>query len=289
VLVLGDTATTIAARVVADAAKGRGFSLPADIQPLDARPSIGGGEGALVTLLPLREVSAKEAAAVARFAGLPGSSEAVDGGANAAAAAAAAAAPRRGGSINAMAQGFIDSLSAALPGSAFTVLRAASHLRPFDFNAPSAAGPAAAAAAAVAAGARAAGSRLPGSGGGSGKGAPAAATPQLGQWHSAASFCRVCAAPIPAAAATAAAAAAETAAAAGMQQLSITSNEAGASPPPAQQQQQQATAGPLAAATAAAALGVCYGCDRYLVRPLAVAQGCGASEAAAKLAELLPP
>ena len=36
-LALGDSSTRVAARIIAGAAKGRGYSLPADIQATDAR------------------------------------------------------------------------------------------------------------------------------------------------------------------------------------------------------------------------------------------------------------
>lgn len=62
----GDSATRLAIRVVAEACKGRGYGLPGDIQPLDARE--GPGEAAVV--LPVREVAARDLALYCRLSGL---------------------------------------------------------------------------------------------------------------------------------------------------------------------------------------------------------------------------
>jgi hypothetical protein len=312
-LLLGDCASTIAARVVSDAAKGRGFSLPADIQSLDARwqaavqqqpgdsssssaagaaagASSGGGDdgkGArrsrgLVALLPLREVSMKEAWALADFKGLlPPPAPQTSSSAAAASAVAGGVADvestgsRKGaasghhqGNVNDLAHGFVEAMQANLPASIFTVLRTASHLKAFDFNAPAAAGPAAAAAAAVAAGARVAGSRVVGGVDGVAPAAAAAANAAAdgierltvangGGSAAAASFCRVCMAPLP--------------------------------PPVASPAAETPVTGPQAAATIAAEHGLCYGCDRYVLRQVAAREGIEVKAARERLEDLLPP
>ena len=279
-LLLGDCASTVAARVVADAAKGRGFSLPADIQPSDARwAGSGGGDGSsgVVTLLPMREVSMKEARALAELKGLlpagVGGNGNEGGGGNG-----------HGGSVNALAQGFVDSMQATLPASVFTVLRTASHLQAFGFNAPAAAGPAAAAAAAVAAGARA-GSKRAGGGGGGGGGsggsggtagsitAAAAAEAAAAAAAPLPALCRVCAAPLPSDADAAARAEAAGCVGGG--------GGGGGSALP--------MTGPVAAAAFAAQTGLCYCCHKYVLLPLARRDGCSAAEARARLEALLPP
>jgi hypothetical protein len=314
-LLQGDTASAVAARVVADAAKGRGFSLPADIQAIDARwpaaaaqPAVTDGEaaggclpgdggrdgkgggvgGPLVVLLPLREVSAKEAAAVASFAGLlPAHGGGGDGGGGVFAAGGGG----RGGSVNALAAGFVEAMQANLPASVFTVLRTASHLQAFDFNAPAAAGPAAAAAAAVLAGARAAGSSKGSGGGGSasavgGGGGPCSAAaasgtqaagvgssaPDLAGGPAAPALCRVCMAPLPRSGPAAAQAPAPR-----------PQEGSGAEPAAA-----PATS-PLAAAAIAMPGRLCYGCDRYMLQSLASRAGLAPDAARARLEELLPP
>ncbi|KAG2448454.1 hypothetical protein HYH02_006346 [Chlamydomonas schloesseri] len=135
-LLCGDSATALAARVVADTAKGRGFSLPSDIQLLDAR---GAAAGEPTFLYPMREVTVKEAVFVCRLRGLRPAE--LPGPLLLSRLAAASPGrhsrdPRR--SINSLASAFIDSLQANLPSTIFTVLRTASALRPFAFNSPDA-------------------------------------------------------------------------------------------------------------------------------------------------------
>ncbi|KAG2424524.1 hypothetical protein HXX76_014405 [Chlamydomonas incerta] len=135
-LLCGDSATALAARVIADTAKGRGFALPSDIQLVDAR---GAGAGEPTFLYPMREVTVKEAVFVCRLRGLRPAE--LPGPLLLARLAAASSGrhshdPRR--SINNLASTFIDSLQANLPSTIFTVLRTSSALRPFSFNSPDA-------------------------------------------------------------------------------------------------------------------------------------------------------
>lgn len=304
-LLLGSCASTIAAQVIADAAKGRGFSLPADIQALDCRwgpalpckastssllvsqlpnaataasealsaaaagaaASRGGGDGArrrLVVLLPLREVSMKEAASLASLRGLlPADKD------NQLPTARPDSVTHSSG-VNTLAEGFVEAMQANLPASVFTVLRTASNLQAFSFNEPAAAGPAAGAAAAVAAGARAAGSRSGngGSGGGAkerrgarveGEGADGGGVVEEAGADAGGGmqFCRVCMAPLPPAAGIS------------RTPLPIT--------------------GPAAAGAIAAERGLCYGCYRYVLQPMSAEAGRGVEAARQLLEGLLPP
>ncbi|GIL68901.1 hypothetical protein Vafri_22166 [Volvox africanus] len=63
----GDTATALAARVISETAKGRGYALPGEIQLLDAR-EVQRGQPAV--LQPMREVTRKEAVFFCRLRGL---------------------------------------------------------------------------------------------------------------------------------------------------------------------------------------------------------------------------
>ncbi|GLC59931.1 hypothetical protein PLESTB_001555300 [Pleodorina starrii] len=132
----GDTATVLAARIISDTAKGRGYSLPGGIQLLDAR---GAARGEPAVLQPMREVTLKEAVFFCRLRGL----EAVQ------LPYSRAAGERR--SVNALAASFVDSLQANLPSTIFTILRTAAALKPFPFNSSEALAPSAAPAAADAA------------------------------------------------------------------------------------------------------------------------------------------
>lgn len=123
-LALGLCASTIVFRVIADAAKGRGFSLPADIQLVDAR---GVGQGLPAVLHPLREVSKKELTALCNFKGMLTNDVVESSGVQGEASGSK-------GSVNALAAGFINAMQSNLPASIYTILRTASHLESFDFN-----------------------------------------------------------------------------------------------------------------------------------------------------------
>jgi hypothetical protein len=177
-VVLGVTTTAIARHVIGEAAKGRGYSLAADIQLSDARlaavgdqvgytpggssmvnsnSSSSNGVGGLkpaggvqlpVVLRPLREVSHREVSEVCRLRGwalpqVPGGSPASSRGGGGHGASS---------SINRLALNFIAAMTDNLPASVYTILRTASHLDAFPFNAPEAAAAGAAPAAAAAAG-----------------------------------------------------------------------------------------------------------------------------------------
>ncbi|GLI60528.1 hypothetical protein VaNZ11_002523 [Volvox africanus] len=115
----GDTATALAARVISETAKGRGYALPGEIQLLDAR-EVQWGQPAV--LQPMREVTRKEAVFFCRLRGLqPVQLPYTE------------ASSRR--SINALATSFVDGLQANLPSTLFTILRTAAALKSFPFNA----------------------------------------------------------------------------------------------------------------------------------------------------------
>lgn len=150
-LLTGDNATTLAVRVISDAAKGRGYSLPADIQIADARAAFaaaasaggatsGGTAGTTtpqqcavpIVLHPLREVTSRELLVLCeersiQAAEYPAAASGAGGG-----AALIGAAGK--GSINSLAANFVDAMQRSLPSSIYTVLRTASNLQPFDFN-----------------------------------------------------------------------------------------------------------------------------------------------------------
>lgn len=121
-IVKGVSASGMAIRVIADVAKGRGFSLPADIQLVDARQ----GPGSPVVLYPMKDLTDKELAYLCTFSGIKlptplcKSPVAADSKA----------------SINHLAKSFINSLQQNLPSAIFTVLGTTSHLQPFPWNAP---------------------------------------------------------------------------------------------------------------------------------------------------------
>jgi hypothetical protein len=119
-LASGETATALAVRAVADLCKGRGFSLPGDQQPHDAR----WGGAAPAALRAMREVTAKECALLCRFRGLPLAD---------APPALLHAAPRD--SVNQLAATFMEGVTAGMPSALFTVLRTTAGLAAFDFNA----------------------------------------------------------------------------------------------------------------------------------------------------------
>ncbi|KAF5831164.1 hypothetical protein DUNSADRAFT_13493 [Dunaliella salina] len=122
----GDCAGTVAVHVLAETAKGRGYSLPADIALMDARF----GPGAPAVVMPMREIMHKEAAFYCRSRGIP-------------APISLPTLPPESenpkDSINQLAEDFVNSLQANLPSVMFTVLRSATALQTFDFNDPEAA------------------------------------------------------------------------------------------------------------------------------------------------------
>jgi tRNA(Ile)-lysidine synthase TilS/MesJ len=150
-LLLGDNASSMAVRIIADAAKGRAYSLPADIQLADARSSMaaqaspahaseeasGSGAAGVAVLHPLREVTSQEVAVLAAARQLQLTEPPTPD--------AAAAKPLLGAggksSINGLASNFVEAMQRSLPSSVFTVLRTASHLQPFGFNDPAAIAP----------------------------------------------------------------------------------------------------------------------------------------------------
>jgi hypothetical protein len=163
-VLLGVTTTAIARHVIGEAAKGRGYSLAADIQLSDARlpaadgppePAAGskassssssngvdglkpgGGVQLPVVLRPLREVSHREVSELCRLRGwaLPQ----VPAPGNTRASSHAGGGHGASGSINQLAQNFIAAMTDNLPASVYTILRTASHLDAFPFNAPQAA------------------------------------------------------------------------------------------------------------------------------------------------------
>ncbi|GIL85207.1 hypothetical protein Vretimale_10781 [Volvox reticuliferus] len=115
----GDTATVLAARVISETAKGRGYALPGEVQLLDVR-EVQRGQPAV--LQPMREVTMKEAVFFCRLRGLqPVQLPYTE------------ASSRR--SINALATSFVDGLQVNLPSTLFTILRTAAALNAFPFNA----------------------------------------------------------------------------------------------------------------------------------------------------------
>jgi len=160
-LALGDSAGTVALRVIAGAAKGRAFSMPADVAAAGvappppppssssrARGAAGSGRSpcALAVLRPVRDVTAAELAV--SFCHESGRARAPEEEADAAEAGAAAAAGRWSGgggaaggsgrrpaaSINALTRGFVSAIEAHLPASIYAVLRSAGSLQAFAFN-----------------------------------------------------------------------------------------------------------------------------------------------------------
>ncbi|KAL6755988.1 hypothetical protein V8C86DRAFT_127885 [Haematococcus lacustris] len=134
-LALGDSANTLAVRIISDTAKGRGYSLPADIALVDARC----GWAAPVMVRPCKEVTAKElvlfcsvlagipAAHTAhrRHRGLPGP---------VALPSLAVLSPRAHHSLNDLSEAFVNNIQVTLPSIMFTILRTASALKPFAWN-----------------------------------------------------------------------------------------------------------------------------------------------------------
>jgi cytoplasmic tRNA 2-thiolation protein 2 len=124
-LALGHTSTALAVRVVAAAAKGCGYSLPADVQAADARY----GAARPVVLYPMREVCAHDAALAVRHFGL----------ATAAPGPVAAAAGADKRNVNALAARFVAAVQAHNRGGVANIMSAATRLQAFPWNEPPAA------------------------------------------------------------------------------------------------------------------------------------------------------
>jgi cytoplasmic tRNA 2-thiolation protein 2 len=128
-LLRGDSASRMAVRVIAEAAKGRGFSLPADIQNMDGRLMQTGGPA---VLQPLREVTHKELQELCRFKGLPllheGSSSSSSGSGGLGGGSGSSS------SVNTLAERFVGEMEGSLPASIYTIIRTAAHLEPFGFS-----------------------------------------------------------------------------------------------------------------------------------------------------------
>ncbi|OVA18362.1 Thiouridylase [Macleaya cordata] len=110
-LVLGSSTSTIACHIISATVKGQGYSLPADIQYVDARWEI-------PVVLPLRDCVAQELKMLCRLDGLK-TLELLDG-------------PRSG--INGLVSSFIELLQEENPSRERTIVRTAEKLTPFHFN-----------------------------------------------------------------------------------------------------------------------------------------------------------
>uniref|UniRef100_A0A7C9EQS3 Cytoplasmic tRNA 2-thiolation protein 2 n=1 Tax=Opuntia streptacantha TaxID=393608 RepID=A0A7C9EQS3_OPUST len=110
-LVLGSCTSTIARHVISATVKGQGYSLPADIQYVDARWKV-------PALLPLRDCLAQELNVLCQLDGLK-TLVASDG-------------PRSG--INALVSSFISLLQEENPSRECTIVRTGGKLTPFSFN-----------------------------------------------------------------------------------------------------------------------------------------------------------
>ncbi|GAX82367.1 hypothetical protein CEUSTIGMA_g9796.t1 [Chlamydomonas eustigma] len=127
-VVTGDTSTSMAIRVIAETAKGRGYALAGSLQMLDARH----GSHAAAHVMPMREVTRKEAVFLCRFQGIrtmrPTSS--VMAGDDHALLDSIASMH----SVNALAESFIGGLQANVPSTISVVMRTALNLQPFPWN-----------------------------------------------------------------------------------------------------------------------------------------------------------
>ncbi|CAI5534511.1 unnamed protein product [Closterium sp. Naga37s-1] len=128
-VVVGSTATRLAAHVIASTAKAQGFALPADLAVWDARRGV-------PVVRPLRDCSLRDLALLAHLFRLPTAFTP---------SLATRASLRRGagsgatggaGSINALAASFLEGLQRESSGRQFTVTRTALKLQPFPFNLP---------------------------------------------------------------------------------------------------------------------------------------------------------
>jgi hypothetical protein len=130
----GECACRIAANIIAEAAKGRGFSLPADIQLLDAR--LLQQQAGPAVLRPLREVTHKELAALCAYKAVPCNDRQMGQPHQSSSSSAGRGSSGHGAaSVNQLAERFIADMQGSVPASIYTILRTASHLQPFGFNA----------------------------------------------------------------------------------------------------------------------------------------------------------
>eukprot|EP00879_Flechtneria_rotunda_P010371 GHRR01010847.1.p1 GENE.GHRR01010847.1~~GHRR01010847.1.p1 ORF type:complete len:624 (+),score=226.22 GHRR01010847.1:660-2531(+) len=141
-LMRGDCASRVAVRIIAEAAKGRGYSLPADIQLVDARELQRGGP---CVVQPLREVTYKELVALCAYRQLrwwdraPGQPMVQQQGPGSGSSGRSRGAGGQRGtvtaaSVNALAEKFIDDMQQGVPASVYTVLRTVAHLEQFSFT-----------------------------------------------------------------------------------------------------------------------------------------------------------
>jgi tRNA(Ile)-lysidine synthase TilS/MesJ len=126
-LLRADCASRIAVRVIADASKGRGFSLPADIHSMDGRLMQHGGP---CVLQPFRDITHKELRELCRYKGLPLLQE----GSGSSGSSAGGLGSGSSSSMNVLAERFVGEMESSLPISIYTILRTAAHLEPFEFT-----------------------------------------------------------------------------------------------------------------------------------------------------------
>uniref|UniRef100_A0A061RKW5 Cytoplasmic tRNA 2-thiolation protein 2 n=1 Tax=Tetraselmis sp. GSL018 TaxID=582737 RepID=A0A061RKW5_9CHLO len=119
-LAVGSSATRCAITTIEWCCKGRGFSLPAAIQYRDMRD----GPGHAVSVLPVRDIGAKELALVCRFKRLPLVPFPLHPSPSQASK-----------SIGSLSARFVANLQERLPSSVSTILGTSSKLVPFGFNA----------------------------------------------------------------------------------------------------------------------------------------------------------
>lgn len=116
VLLLGECATRLAVRAVADTVKGKGYAMPGNIQFADSRM----GRERTTVLRPLRDSVAKELAFYCHFAGVRLHEK-----------------PWRvvqGTTLNGLSDAFVATLQANLPSSVSTVFRTVEKIQAFPFN-----------------------------------------------------------------------------------------------------------------------------------------------------------
>lgn len=113
ILATGHCATTLAAHVIAEAAKGCGYSIAGDIQMTDGRH----GEGHPVLMHPLREAGKHELELVCQHKGFKSIKDAVD-----------EANTGDKHDINFLAKGFVDTLQKFNPGAVFNIMSTVSKL-----------------------------------------------------------------------------------------------------------------------------------------------------------------
>jgi hypothetical protein len=128
-LLRGDSASRIAVKIVAEAAKGRGYSLPGDIQAMDGRFLAQMG---LCVLQPLREVTHKELRQLCIYRDLP--LLPAEGSSGSSSGLRGAAAAGDSSNVNALSERFVGEMEAGLPASIYAIIRTAAHLAPFEFT-----------------------------------------------------------------------------------------------------------------------------------------------------------